>query len=192
MRFRRTRALLSRMAPAARPWLWAALVASAGLNLWFVWETPLVPFKPVCAATEADGKTRFLRLPGLPGTEDDDAYGITGGPFHYALRDALGAHDLPYDLYRSLGLRVRLKDSFANARMRHITTHTIHLLLKKRGIADRADLVHGRAKLPGFDQYGRPDCDTVRDFAFIGSKWQYDGPNPIPGTPDPAEQRKGD
>jgi len=189
--FRRTGALLSRMAPTARPWMWVALGASAGLNLWFVWETPLVPFKPVCAVTEPDGDIRFRRLSGLPDAESHKLYGM-GTAFSFALRRALVTHGLRYDIDDRSRIRIRFIDYHAIARMRHITTHATHLLLRERGIAEPKDLVHRRVALPGFDPYGRPNCDMVSQFAFNGGRWQYDGPNPIPGTPDPAEQRKGD
>jgi hypothetical protein len=66
--------------------------------------------------------------------------------------------------------------------------------MRERRRVERADVTMRHVLLPAFD-LDRPNCEAVREIAFVGGKWPREGPAPIwyrgAGMPRPEGFREG-
>lgn len=169
MRFRRTRALLSRMGRAGRVWVWALLFVSVGVNLGFLWVTPIIPDRPICF-----GERSFSLISLLTGFSEID--GDLTDDFHefwdskqYGTRRHVPRHGR---------VLIRVGDWLDWDDRYHATFKAVNELMKARENIDPLKS-SDEISVPGFKSNGVVNCQGLRDIAIIGGKWEYGGPRPV-------------
>jgi len=156
------------MGRAGRVWVWALLFVSVGVNLGFLWVTPIIPDRPVCF-----GERTFNPISLLTGYAEIS--GDLTDDFHDLWARTLDG--TRYHAPRRGRVLMRIGEWFDLDNRYHATFKTVKALMEARESVRRSELGTD-ISLPGFGPHGIVTCQGLRDIAIVGGKWEHGGPWP--------------